>query len=287
MGMIDQLLASSGETMTKRSNSGPQGKRARAKWEAHRQGSGGFEPLPDATGTVLEAGWETFFTTLNVRLERGLEWRGGAAKLTFAPAFWASDWEKVIDVRPRLAHGTPPEEAQRWQFEWVRLAGGYVQYQMRSALLIAGEPWPGRFHVTPILPANTPAGRAPASAATLVHRETAFGVAPGSGRLWLVFGESSEAIAAALEQAVRAGQPTRAPLLPLDLPWQVIGGQMQFPFSGEDPRIADARIGIFFSVGGLTEAEVAAEDTPLTRAFHAARSRMRELGHEMDVGSGA
>ena len=77
------------------------------------------------------------------------------------------------------------------------------------------------------------------------------------------------------------------PFLPLDLPWQVIGGQMQFPFSGEDPRIADARAGIFFSIGGLTAAEVAAEDTPLTRAFLAAHRRMRELGHEMDVGSGA
>ena len=266
---------------------GPQGKRAREKWEARRQASKDSEPRPDATGAVLLAGWETFFATLNVRLERGLEWRGGKAKLTFAPAFWAPDWEKVIDVRPRLAPGTSREEAQRWQLEWVRAAGGYVQYQVRSALLIAGEPWPGRYHVTPILPADNPAARAPASAAPMLHRETAFGVAPGSGRLWLVFGESSEAIAAALEQAVRAGQPTRAPLLPLDLPWQVIGGQMQFPFSGEDPRIADARIGIFFSVGGLTEAEVAAEDTPLTRAFHAARSRMRELGHEMDVGSGA
>ena len=273
--------------MAKRANSGPRGKRARAKWEARQQASGDPELRPDATGAVLQAGWETFFTTLNVRLERGLEWRGGAAKLTFAPVFWAPSWEKAIDVRPRRAPGTSAEEAQRWQLEWVRPAGGFVQYQQRSVLLIAGEPWPGRYHITPIVPADNPASRAPASAAPMLHRETAFGVAPSSGRLWLVFGESPEAIAAALREAMQAGQPTRTPFLPLDLPWQVIGSQMQFPFSGEDPRIADARAGIFFSIGGLTAAEVAAEDTPLTSAFLAAYRRMRELGHEMDVGSGA
>lgn len=264
--------------------SGPQGKRARARWQARQQASEGPEPRPDATSAVLQAGWETFFATLGVRLERGLEWRGGKAKLTFAPAFWAPDWEKVIDVRPRLAPKTSREEAQRWQLEWVRLAGGYVQYQVRSALLIAGEPWPGRYHVTPILPADNPAARAPATAAPLVHRETAFGVAPGSGRLWLVYGESPRRSPPRWSRLCELDSP-RAPLLPLDLPWRVIGGQMQFPFSGEDPRIADARTGIFFSIGGLTEAEVAAEDTPLTRAFLAARSRMRELGHEMDVGA--
>ena len=89
--------------MAKRANSGPRGKRARAKWEARQQASGDPELRPDATGAVLQAGWETFFTTLNVRLERGLEWRGGAAKLTFVPTFWAPSWEKAIDVRPRRA----------------------------------------------------------------------------------------------------------------------------------------------------------------------------------------
>jgi hypothetical protein len=239
---------------------------------------------PDATGAVLEAGWETFFTTLNVRLERGLEWRGGKAKLTFAPTFWVPGWQKAIDVRPRRMPGMPEEEARRWQVAWVGPAGVFVQYQQRNVLLIAGEPWPGRYHITPLVPADDPAARAPATVVPLSYRQTAFGVAPSHEHLWFVFGESPEAIAAALWEAEQTGQPARAPFLPLDLPWQVVGGRIHFPFSGEDPRVVDVGAGIFSLMGGLTVAEVAEDDTPLTHAYLAAHRRMCELGHEMVVG---
>jgi hypothetical protein len=204
----------------------------------------------------------------------------------WAPTFWAPGWEKAIDVRPRRMPGASEEEAQRWQLEWVRPAAVFVQYQQRNVLLIAGEPWPGRYHITPLVPADDPASRAPASVVPISYRQTAVGVAPSRNHLWFMFGESPEAIGAALWEAEQTGEPARAPFLPLDLPWQVVGGRIQFPFSGEDPRAVDAGAGIFFMMGGLTVAEVAEDDTPLTRAFLAAHRRMRELGHEMSVGPG-
>ena len=212
--------------------------------------------------------WERFFAALRVVAQRGYEWRGGVQKLTFSPNLWIPKGEKAIAIYESLSLGTDAQNSQSEVQRRIVPVGSYVQNRQRAASIIEGVPWPVRYRLLFLVPSDKPGKYTPSQVASKLYSETAFGFAASSGRMWVLFGDSKDQI----QTLVATRDPLQVPMLPLDMPWGVIGEQLVFNYGDQpDPRVTDGSSsqGVQAIFGHLTTEQLDKSD-PLHAAYLAA-----------------
>jgi hypothetical protein len=202
-----------------------------------------------------EAKWAIFFDTLGIRWEyepQGYEI--GIRKVRYLPDFYIPDWDKFIETKP----------LRNLEQSEVEKAGLLVQYTGKPLLFLAGQPWPGDYATRLIVPCNTPAIKAPFTAAFMPPDKIGqFAIAPHSDRVYVHY---------------RNEEP---PFLCMSLDLVVDNGHLLMLMNSDNVNflLDDMKSGIYTTDGLIDSVDdLLKVDTLLARAYVAAKQARFEFG---------